>query len=83
LLSDIGMPHEDGYSLIEKVRAATSPTCLIPAIALTAYAGPEDQRRVLRAGFNSFMAKPVEPDALLKLVTDIVTPQDEDKTSDQ
>jgi signal transduction histidine kinase/ActR/RegA family two-component response regulator len=77
LLSDIGMPHEDGYSLIQKVRASTSPTRLIPAVALTAYARPEDQQRALAAGFNDFMAKPVEPQALLELLTRIIAPADQ------
>ncbi|HEX8234655.1 MAG TPA: PAS domain S-box protein [Abditibacteriaceae bacterium] len=73
LLSDIGMPHQDGYWLIDKVRTATSPARHICAIALTAYARPEDQQRALAAGFDHFMAKPVEPDALLQLLTNSVT----------
>jgi signal transduction histidine kinase/ActR/RegA family two-component response regulator len=77
LLSDIGMPQQDGYWLIDKVRAATAPTRHVCAIALTAYARPEDQQRALAAGFDHFMAKPVEPDTLLKLLTSIVTPQDQ------
>jgi CheY-like chemotaxis protein len=73
LISDIGMPQQDGYSLMRRVRAIPTAACNIPAIALTAYAAPQDRQRALNAGFNYFMPKPVEPDALLKLVSSIVT----------
>ena len=69
LVSDIGMPHEDGYSLMRKVRAmlADQPS-LLPAIALTAYARSEDRTRAMLAGFQSHVAKPVEVDELLIVV---------------
>lgn len=66
LLSDIGMPIMDGYSLIKNVRAL--PADLggnTPAAALTAYARTEDKQRVVNAGYQAHIAKPVEP---LKLV---------------
>jgi signal transduction histidine kinase len=62
LVSDIGMPNEDGYSLIRKVREL--PPDLggsIPAIALTAYASPADRSRALSMGFQMHISKPVEP----------------------
>ena len=62
LLSDIGMPGEDGYSLIRGVRALPPERGgRTPAVALTAFARVEDRTRVLRAGFNSHVPKPVEP----------------------
>lgn len=72
ILSDIGMPHEDGYFLIRSVRAlAAEDKKNIPAIALTAFAGNEDRTRALVAGFNKHMAKPVEPTALLNAIADL------------
>ncbi len=69
LVSDIGMPGEDGYSLIKKVRALdTKERGGIPAIALTAYASVEDRMRVLSAGFQLHVAKPVEPLQLIEAV---------------
>ncbi len=67
LLSDIGMPTEDGYTLIKRVRALPPEQGgQIPAAALTAFARVEDRVRALRAGFQSHIPKPVEP---LELVT--------------
>jgi CheY-like chemotaxis protein len=69
LVSDIGLPGEDGHSLLQRVRAwAQANEVTIPAIALTAYAGPEDVRRAHRAGFQMHMAKPLEPAALVEAV---------------
>jgi PAS domain S-box-containing protein len=66
LVSDIGLPDEDGYSLVEKVRGLPpSEGGLIPAIAVTAFARSDDRTRALRAGFQSHVAKPVEPGELL------------------
>jgi PAS domain S-box-containing protein len=69
LISDIGMPDEDGYSLLRKVRALPPERGGdVPAIALTAFARPEDFRRALDAGFQLHIAKPVTPDSLLAAV---------------
>lgn len=65
LVSDIGMPIEDGYELIRKVRALNSPEGKIPAIALTAYASVEEQMHALSAGFQRHLSKPVEPAELI------------------
>jgi CheY-like chemotaxis protein len=71
LVSDIGMPEQDGYSLIRAVRNGLkkSPAAL-PAAALTAYARMEDRTRAMLAGFQSHIAKPVEP---RELVNDVAT----------
>jgi CheY-like chemotaxis protein/two-component sensor histidine kinase len=61
IVSDIGMPDEDGYSLIRKIRALSNEQGgNIPAIALTAYARAEDRVQALRSGFQMHIAKPVE-----------------------
>jgi PAS domain S-box-containing protein len=69
LVSDIGMPGEDGYSLLRRVRTL-SPEAGgdVPAIALTAYAHKEHVRAAIEAGFQLHLAKPVMPDALLEAV---------------
>jgi CheY-like chemotaxis protein/anti-sigma regulatory factor (Ser/Thr protein kinase) len=65
LVSDIGMPGEDGYALIRRVKAYERERGLrIPAVALTAYARDEDRRRALRAGYETHVAKPVDGDEL-------------------
>ncbi len=68
LLSDIGMPGEDGYAFIQKVRALAAGAGGLPAIALTAYARTEDRTRALLAGFQNHVPKPVEPLELLAVV---------------
>jgi CheY-like chemotaxis protein/anti-sigma regulatory factor (Ser/Thr protein kinase) len=72
IISDLGMPGEDGYSLIKKVRAlAPEKGGRIPAAALTAYARVEDRMRVLRAGFQIHIPKPVEPAELIAVVANL------------
>lgn len=70
LLSDIGMPGEDGYELIRRVRALpTDRGGDIPAAAITAFARPEDRRRMLNAGYSIHLPKPVEPAELVAVVS--------------
>ena len=69
LISDIGMPGEDGYDLIRKVRKMDpDQNGCIPAVALTAYARGEDRIRALSAGFQMHVSKPVEPAELAAVV---------------
>ena len=69
VISDIGMPDEDGYALIRKLRALPPEAGgQIPALALTAYARDEDRRQALSAGFQMHLSKPVEPDKLIATV---------------
>jgi PAS domain S-box-containing protein len=69
LVSDIGMPGEDGYSLVRKLRAlGRANGGDLPAIALTAYARPEDRVKAITAGFQMHVAKPVEPIELVTMV---------------
>src|SRR5262249_4802068 len=65
IVADIGMPGEDGYSLIDKIRNSPSRhTRLTPAIALTAYAGDANRRRALAAGYQEHISKPAEPEEI-------------------
>jgi CheY-like chemotaxis protein len=73
LVSDIGLPDEDGYSLIRKIRALeTSRGSELPAIALTAFAKSADRERALQAGFQVHVSKPVEPAELTAVVARLV-----------
>lgn len=72
LVSDIGMPEEDGYGLIRKVRALEAERGgKIPAIALTAYASSEERLRALSAGFQIHLPKPVEPSELIAVLANM------------
>ncbi len=78
LVSDIGMPEEDGYALIEKIRALNQEDGGdVPAIALTAFAAAQDKERALAAGFQRHLAKPIEPVALAKNVARILGRSDD------
>ncbi len=68
LVSDIGMPGEDGFSLIRRVREASEGEATVPAVALTAYASERDRAVALAAGFHAHVAKPFEPSELATLV---------------
>jgi CheY-like chemotaxis protein len=66
LVSDIAMPERDGYWLLEQVKSkcGSSP----PVIAVTAHADFHDRQRALRAGFDAYLVKPVDPDELCEAV---------------
>ena len=69
LVADIGMPGEDGYELIRKVRALSpQAVALVPALALTAYARAEERALAFSAGFQSHMTKPAEPAELITTI---------------
>jgi CheY-like chemotaxis protein len=69
LLSDIGMPGEDGYDLIRRIRARPAAAGgTVPAAALTAFARSDDRTRALRAGYQTHIAKPVEAAELIAAV---------------
>ncbi|MFB2878860.1 PAS domain S-box protein [Floridanema aerugineum] len=72
LVSDIGMPEIDGYSLIQLIRALPPEKGgLIPAIALTAYAREDDYHRVISSGYQKHVTKPLEPEKLVQAVVAI------------
>jgi len=73
LMSDIGMPGEDGYALIRKVRTLDSERGgQVPALALTGFASTEDRAQALAAGYQVHMSKPVDPAALVAAVAELV-----------
>ena len=72
VISDIGMPEEDGFSLIRKIRQLPAEQGgETPAIALTAYARAEDRVQAFRAGFQIHIAKPVEPAELIAIAANL------------
>ncbi|WNG28992.1 PAS domain-containing protein [Cystobacter fuscus] len=78
LISDIGMPGEDGHAFIRKVRALpASEGGRIPAVALTAYARAEDRTRALLAGFKAHVPKPIERSELLAVILSLIPPPEE------
>jgi PAS domain S-box-containing protein len=73
LISDIGMPHEDGYALMRQVRALPAERGgQIPALALTAYARVKDAERAFEAGYQRHVSKPVDPLRLVQLVAGLL-----------
>ncbi|MBD0334762.1 MAG: PAS domain S-box protein [Cyanobacteria bacterium Co-bin13] len=73
LVSDVGMAEMDGYSLIQQIRSRPADRGgRLPAIALTAYAAEADQRKALEAGFQAHITKPVEPEALVGAILQLL-----------
>lgn len=75
LLADIGMAEGDGYSLIRRWRAIEQRrrVARVPAVAVTAYATPQDRERAIAAGFDAHVAKPVDSDALVAVICAVTT----------
>ena len=71
LVSDVGLPEQDGYELLTEVRRRPGGQRL-PALALTAYAREEDRQRAIDAGFSAYLAKPVEPRMLVEMLAGMV-----------
>ena len=73
MISDIGMPDEDGYELIRKIRALpVEEGGLTPAIALTGYASRKDRERALTAGYQQHMAKPIEQADMIAAIASLI-----------
>jgi CheY-like chemotaxis protein len=73
LVSDIGMPIQDGYELIRQVRRLSHHDGgATPAVALTAYARSEDRMKAVMAGFQHHVSKPVEPNELITMIANLV-----------
>jgi len=66
IVTDIGMPHEDGYEMLKQVRMRMKSP--VPVIALTGYASETHRDRALAAGFFGHVSKPADPEALVKMV---------------
>jgi PAS domain S-box-containing protein len=72
ILSDVGMPGEDGYSFVKSLRGQPRDRGgEIPVIALTAYAGAQERQRALDAGFVNHISKPVHPDEIASVVRNV------------
>ncbi|MEO8358588.1 MAG: response regulator [Vicinamibacteria bacterium] len=79
LIADIEMPGQDGYELLRRVRAlASEEKAQIPAAALTAYASTQDRLKVLKAGFQIHIAKPVHPVDLARAVASLAESREPD-----
>ena len=73
IVSDIGLPDEDGYAFIKRLRAQEAQGALrIPAIALTAFQRPEDRRRALEAGFDAHLSKPLRTGELFSTIATLL-----------
>jgi hypothetical protein len=69
IVSDIGLPDEDGYDLIRKVRTRQpGEGAMVPAIALTGYAGADEHDEALSAGYQTCLVKPIDPDKLAEVI---------------
>ena len=74
IVSDLGMPNEDGYQLIRQIRTLDTELGRIPAVAVSGYATSEDVDRALAAGFQMHIAKPVDPAAFVAAVAQLARP---------
>ncbi|HJQ27384.1 MAG TPA: ATP-binding protein, partial [Blastocatellia bacterium] len=82
LLSDIGLPDEDGYALLAKMRKhGHAQGRHIPAIALTGYAGEQEGRQALSAGFERYFTKPTEPSKLIAAIAELAAQDDRRRTT--
>jgi len=76
LVCDVAMPRMDGCALIREIRRTTRGSArLLPAVALTAFARPEDRSRAIEAGFQDYLTKPVEPEELVARIAVLVRPR--------
>ncbi|HVJ16759.1 MAG TPA: response regulator, partial [Polyangiaceae bacterium] len=74
LVSDIGMPDEDGYSFMRRIRALpTAEGGRVGSLALTAFAREEDRMKAISAGYTSHLGKPASPDALASAVANLAS----------
>jgi signal transduction histidine kinase/ActR/RegA family two-component response regulator len=71
IVSDIGMPEQDGYDLIKQMRALPGDAGRVPAVALTALARTEDRKRALSAGYQKHVSKPVDPAELVAVIASL------------
>ena len=72
IVADIAMPVEDGFDLIRRLRDGTTPA--IPMLALTAFASRNDESRILAAGYDAYLAKPIDGTELVAAVQRLARP---------
>jgi CheY-like chemotaxis protein len=71
IVSDLGMPGQDGFALIERVRQLAAPLGRVPAIALSAYARSEDAKRAVAAGYDMHLPKPADAAVLTAAIASL------------
>jgi CheY-like chemotaxis protein len=71
LVSDLGLPNIDGYALLDAIRSKTAHRTLV-AVAVTAFARPDDRARALAAGFQAHVSKPVDPSELVRTLAAVL-----------
>ena len=76
IFADLGLPDEDGFSLLRRVRGSSAPWRHVPAIALSAYVDERSEQAALAAGFTRFLAKPARPQDLLRTIDEVLTTAD-------
>ena len=72
ILADIGLPGQDGYELMQALRDRNDKLTAIPVIAVTAYAGADNERRIVDAGFRRQCTKPLEPDTIARAIIEVL-----------
>ena len=72
VVSDVGMPDQDGYDLIRQIREGGRDAATLPAIALTAFARDEDSAKAMRAGYQRHIGKPVDANLLLRTAAELI-----------
>jgi hypothetical protein len=72
LISDIEMPEENGYKLLQRIRQLGTQQSQIPAIALTAHAQSKDRDQALQVGFQQHLTKPIAPDILITTIAKLI-----------
>lgn len=72
IVSDVGLPGEDGYSMMRKIRALSGQSSDVPAIALTGYVSTQDQNAAREAGYQEHLPKPVDIDELTRLISEML-----------
>jgi PAS domain S-box-containing protein len=81
LVTDIAMPGEDGYALLQRVRNLRGPLRNVPAIAITAHARADDRARALDAGFRAYVPKPIDHVRLVRAVKELGATKSGDRTA--
>jgi hypothetical protein len=72
VVADIGMPREDGYAFLKAVGGLGDRVAAIPVIAVTAYAGADNETRALTAGFRLQCTKPVDPEVVAQSILEVL-----------
>jgi CheY-like chemotaxis protein len=72
LICDIGMPEMDGYQLLERIRDLEPRIASVPAIACTAFVTQEDVAHAFAVGFQAHLAKPLDPDQLVRAIVNVI-----------